>query len=413
MIFYTPEGLAFGGVSCVFQHRKRGRKPMRKKLMAVLLTAALSVTALGACTGGASSQADQGDNAPNTEEAEDQGNTEKAAEEESLAGAGSEETAPETEKMEDGSQGGEAAETAEAAEMPTLPVLTDTRPEEYEEYTFTTLNGDEVTFNRNTRKIVCVFGSQDVVAFGIPLLAYEGTTDITGYEEYYDGAAALVNTSPFSPEEILSYEPELILVNQRMSESNIEALSKIAPVIPLYTDSTDFATRLSYLGEIFGLTDSAKQLISYADGLRDYMVKELKDLGLSDKTLTLFTYMGAISIPPERGWFMNTILFDYVGIKRIPAVEEFMQDESGVAYEAISAENLKQYEGDMVIYAGFGEDTISTYVTENVGWQSLDAVKENRVGIIDITPYAQKGVILLQEQYSQLLAALKTAGQAE
>lgn len=383
---------------------------MRKKLMAVLLTAALSVTALGACTGGASSQADQGDNAPNTEEAEDQGNTEKAAEEESLAGGGSEETAPETEKMEDGSQGGEAAETAEAAEMPTLPVLTDTRPEEYEEYTFTTLNGDEVTFNRNTRKIVCVFGSQDVVAFGIPLLAYEGTTDITGYEEYYDGAAALVNTSPFSPEEILSYEPELILVNERMSASQIERLSKIAPVIPLYTDSTDFAQRLSYIGEIFGMQKEANELITYEETLRENMVKELKDLGLSDKTLTIFTYLGNISIPPMRGWFMNTILYEYVGMKRTDKVKEFMEDESGVAYEAISSEKLKEYEGDLVLFAGDGVKTISTYVTENVGWKSLDAVKEDRVGVIDMSVYAQKGVILLYEQYAQLLEALKAAG---
>ena len=51
-----------------------------------------------------------------------------------------------------------------------FPVLTDTRPEEPKENTFTTLNGDQVTYNMNTRKIVCIFGSQDVVAFGIKLL---------------------------------------------------------------------------------------------------------------------------------------------------------------------------------------------------------------------------------------------------
>ena len=271
------------------------------------------------------------------------------------------------------------------------------------------MNGDKVTYNMNTRKIVCVFGSQDVVAFGIPLLAYEGTSDITGYEEYYDGASALVNNTPFSSEEILSYEPELILVNQRMSSANIRALSKIAPVIPLYTDSIDFATRLNYIGEIFGLQESAQKLIDYADNLKNAMLSEMKKLNLSDKTLTLFTYMGSITIPPERGWFMNTILYDYLGMKRLEKVKEFMEDESGIAYEAISTEKLKEYEGDLVIYAGFGESTISTYVSENVGWQSLNAVIENRVGIIDITPYAQKGVILLEKQYMQIYEALKAA----
>lgn len=291
-----------------------------------------------------------------------------------------------------------------------MPELTDTRPEEEKENTITTLNGDEVTYNMNTRKIVCLAGSSDVVAFGIPLLAYEGTTDITGYEDYYGDAMALENSTPFSAEEILAYEPELILVNQKMSESNIETLSKIAPVIPLYTDSTDFGTRLSYLGEIFGLEDGAKQLIIYAEQLRQGMLNEMQALNLEGKTLIIYTYMGAITIPPERGWFMNTILFDYLGLGRKENVKEFMEDESGTAYEAISTEKLKEYEGDMVIYAGFGEKTISTYVTENVGWQSLDAVQEDRVGVIDITPYAQKGVILLQNQYQQIYDALKTAG---
>ena len=71
------------------------------------------------------------------------------------------------------------------------------------------------------------------------------------------------------------------------------------------------------------------------------------------------------------------------------------------------------HEGDMVIYAGFGEKTVSTYVSENVGWQALNAVREDRVGIIDITPYAQKGVILLEKQYGQIMEALKTAGQVK
>lgn len=303
-----------------------------------------------------------------------------------------------------------AAENTEDA-APQMPKLTDTRSEEYKENTFTTLNGDEVTYNMNTRRIVCVFGSQDVVGFGIPLLAYEGYTETEGYEEYYEGAQALKDTSPFSAEEILSYDPELILVNQKLSQTQIEQLSQIAPTIPLYTESTDFATRLNYIGEIFGLQDSAAQLVEYANALQDYMIRELDAMNLRDKTLTIYTYMGAISIPPERGWFMNTIIYDYAGIKRLPIVEEFMTDESGVAYEAISAEKLKEYEGDMVIYAGFGETEISSYVTENVGWQSLNAVKEDRVGILDITPYAQKGVILLADQYGQILDALKVAGQ--
>ena len=290
-----------------------------------------------------------------------------------------------------------------------FPVLEDSRENEEKMNTITTLNGDDVTYNMNTRKIVCIFGSQDVVGFGIKLLAYEGTTDITGYEKFYEGSQALNDISPFSVEEVMSYNPELILVNQKMSSDNIKSLKTIAPVIPLYTESNDFSIRLNYIGKIFGLEESAKKLVDYASNLRARMLNSINSLGLSDKTITIYTYMGNVTIVPERGWFMNVIIYDYLGMKRKDNVILFMQDESSIAYQPISSEKIKDYEGDLVIFAGFGETSISTYVSENVGWKRLKAVIEDRVGVIDITPYAQKGVILLYNQYSQILNALTKA----
>lgn len=297
---------------------------------------------------------------------------------------------------------------------PEFPTLTDTRSTETEMKNFVTLNGNTVSYNVNTRKIVCIFGSQDVVAFGIKLLAYEETTNIEGFESFYEGAKRLNNSTPFSAEEVQSYEPELILVNQRMSASDIETLSKIAPVIPLYTDSDDFSVRLKYIGAIFGLSESAEKLIEYSESIKTFMLDKLEKLGLSDKTLTVYTYLGDITIPPERGWFMNTILYEYLKIKRLDIVKDFMQDETTLAYEPIADEKLRDYEGDLVIFAGLGESEISTYVSENVGWQSLRAVRENRVGVVDMLFYAQKGVILLYGQYDNIYNALvKAAGVSE
>ncbi len=106
---------------------------------------------------------------------------------------------------------------------------------------------------------------------------------------------------------------------------------------------------------------------------------------------------------------MNTIIFDYLGVNRLDNVKEFMQDESQLAYEPIADSNLKDYEGDLVFFASTGTKTISTYVTEKPGWQMLKSVKENRVGVIDMDAFAQKGAILLYDQYSQILDAFKIA----
>ena len=290
-----------------------------------------------------------------------------------------------------------------------FPVLEDTRENTEKMNTITTINGNEVTYNMNTRKIVCIFGSQDVVAFGIKILAYENSTSIKGYEKYYEGAKQLQNASPFSYEEVYSYNPELILVNERMSSDNIKTLAKICPVIPLLTDSTDFNNRLKLIGNIFGLQESAQKLVDYADNLKTEMLENLNKLDLGDKTLTIYTYMGGVSLVPERGFFFNTILFDYLNVKRLDNVKQFMQDESQLAYEPIADSNIKDYEGDLVFFAASGSKTISTYVTEKPGWKVLKSVREKRVGVIDMDTFAQKGVILLFDQYSQILDAFKVA----
>ena len=233
--------------------------------------------------------------------------------------------------------------------------------------------------------------------------------DVNKYEKYYKDATQLENASPYSYEEVYSFNPELILVNERMSASNIADLSKICPVIPLLTDSTDFDSRLKYIGNIFGLQESAKTLSEYAENLKTDMLNDLKDLKLGNKTLTIYTYMGGVSIVPERGFFMNTILFDYLGVNRLDKVKEFMQNESQLAYEPIADSNIKDYEGDLVFFAATGGKTISTFVTEKPGWKKLKAVQENRVGVIDMDTFAQKGVLLLYDQYSQILDAFKVA----
>jgi len=292
-----------------------------------------------------------------------------------------------------------------------MPKLEDSRGSEEKIVTFTDLNGNEHTYNQNTRRIVCTFGSQDVVGFGIKLLAYEGTTDIEGYESYYEGSKKLTHTSPLDSEELMSYDPDIILTTQSYSLESAKTLKKVtgAEIIPLFTDSTDFETRLSYIGNIFGLKDNANKLIDYSNTLKNSMINEMNKLDISNKTLTIFTYMGSITIPPMRGWFMNTIAYDYLGLKCTDKVKDFMTDESVNAYGTISSEKLYEYEGDLVIFANLDGDGITSKVTANPGWQVLNAVRENRVGILDTAQYAQKGVILLYKQYVDLYNALKVA----
>lgn len=303
----------------------------------------------------------------------------------------------------------EAGEEAEA--YPTVPVLTDTRPTEEKMNTFTTLNGNEVTYNMNTRRIVALSGAGDLAAFGIRPYAVIADRETTArYPDFFNGVETLNYTQPYNAEEIMSYEPDLILVYQMMESNLIEQLEKIAPVIPLYRESFDFEERLGYIGEIFGLEQNAQTLIRYAEETKNAALKEVADLKISDKTVSIFYYFDGVSVPPTDYWYFNKIVYDYLGLKRPEKIEEFLESQVN-PFTPISNETLYMYEGDIVIYADItASGTIPDTLAVNEGWMRLNAVRENKVGIIDALLYAEKDVLYLRAQYDGILNALKKSG---
>lgn len=124
----------------------------------------------------------------------------------------------------------------------TVDILEDTRSETVEMTTITTLNGDEVTYNKNTRRIITLSGTGDVLALGIRPYACDGNVITTGYEDFFTNEVSILNyTQPFNSEELMMYHPDVILVYDTMDISDINKLKKVASqaVIPIYYEEYD------------------------------------------------------------------------------------------------------------------------------------------------------------------------------
>ena len=295
--------------------------------------------------------------------------------------------------------------------LPTVPVLKDTRSEEVEMVTIKTLNGKDVTYNKNTKNIVALSNTGDVLALGVRPLAVDGNANQTGYEEFFKAVEILNNTQPFNPEEVMSYRPELILTYNTMDETNIAKLEKIAPTIPVYFDTYDYTKRLTYLGDILGLSENAKTIIDYCKKTEEVGIQKINELNIQDKSVTVYTYYQGLTIPPnyKDAFVFNHILYNTLNLKMLPIVKDFLDDQSQQAFSQISNEKLKDYEGDLVIFAGLGEASIPDSVKTNEGYKSLKAVKENRVGCIDMILYSFKDALYMEAQYNQILEALQVA----
>lgn len=294
-----------------------------------------------------------------------------------------------------------------------VPTLTDTRSTEATNVTITTIDGREVTYNKNTRKIVAMSNEGDLVAMGIRPLAVMTPSDIQkAYPAFFEGIGTLQYTQPFDEEEVLSYHPELILIYEGMDDSDIEALSKIAPVITLPRDEYDFSQRLGYIGEVFGMKENADALIKYAADVKKESLEKISKLELEGKTVSIFYDLmgGSIMVPPMAWWYFNTIVYDYMGMEQTAAAKALTLESM---MTPISNEKVREFEGDIVIYADIaatnGVPSIPEVIRTNPGWMVLTAVQENRVGVIDAGIYADKDVLYLAEQYRQLLTAFKKA----
>lgn len=294
-----------------------------------------------------------------------------------------------------------------------VPTLTDTRSTEAEMATITTLDNREVTYNKNTRKIVAMSNIGDLVAFGIrPVAAMTQTEIKAAYPEFFEGVATLEYTQPFDAEEVLSYHPELIFVYEGMDDDDIAKLSRIAPVIPLPRNEFDFGKRLGYIGEVLGMKENADKLIQYAADVKAESLEKISKLNLEGKTVSIFYDLmgGTIMVPPMDWWYFNKIVYDYMGMKQTEAAKN-LDFESMMT--PISNEKTREFEGDIVIYADLapanGVPAVPEVIKQNPGWMVLTAVQEDRVGVIDASIYADKDVLYLAEQYSQLLTAFKKA----
>lgn len=298
-------------------------------------------------------------------------------------------------------------------DLPEMPTLVDNREENVKMKTITTLNGDEVTYNANTRKIVALGCAGDILSLGLRPLAVDGNANSNGYEDYFYGVEKLKNTQPFDPEEVLSYYPDLILTYDTMEQKDIAKLEKIAPVIPIYFSTYDYNLRISYLGDIFDMQENSSALISFCKDLEEKSLKSIENLKIKDKTVTVFSYMNGICIPPDfNGAFVfNHILYDILNFGKNEKVEQYLNNQAQPAYSPISSEKLREYEGDFNIYASMDEtDTsIPDVVKTNEGWKSLKCVKENHVGVINIILFSLKDVLYMAEQYQSIFNAIEQA----
>jgi iron complex transport system substrate-binding protein len=187
-------------------------------------------------------------------------------------------------------------------------------------------------------------------------------------------------------EAMLQIRPDVILSSDKFPAATTAQMQKIAPVIPMSHYPADDAANLRFLGELTGKQERVEAILEqYRQAVaaaRQRLPQAVKD----KQVVAIRIRAGSIAIFPAN-LFLNDILYAELGL---PAPEEFKAAKNA---ELISLERFSAMDPDYIFLQYAASESPTANVLEelqrNPVWQSMKAVRNNRVFINVVDPLIQ------------------------
>lgn len=252
----------------------------------------------------------------------------------------------------------------------------------------------EAEIPADPKRVIVTYCLGDVLALGVKPVA---TYDAAG-KAYEKEVADLPVWDKFEAEEILSYDPDLILV---VNQEQYEIASKIAPTVLLPFTELSLEERVRFLGDVLNRQDEAEKAL----GNFEQKLKEAKEVlaekQILDKTVSIFgtDANGTIWVFGDKWGRGGDLIYSHLGFK----APEIIQDEiiAKDQYRDISLEVIRDYAGDYLILSGDIDE-----LNGNTIWESLPAVKNGRTISIDFTLFYDIDIYSSGVQLDYLLAGM-------
>ncbi len=244
------------------------------------------------------------------------------------------------------------------------------------------------------QRVIATYCIGDVLALGVKPVA---TYDVTG-TAYEKEVAGLPVWDKFEAEEILSYDPDLIIV---VNQEQYDAVSKIAPTVLLPFTEISLEERVRFLGDVLNRRDEAEKALENFDQKLKGAKEALAEKQVMDKTVSIFGKdgNGSIWVFGDKWGRGGDLIYSQLGFK----APEIVQNEiiAKDQYRAVSMEVIQDYAGDYLILSGDIDE-----LKGNTIWESLPAVKSGRTIPIDFTLFYDIDIYSSSVQLDYLLDAM-------
>ncbi|MFY0520480.1 ABC transporter substrate-binding protein [Lysinibacillus sp. UGB7] len=214
-----------------------------------------------------------------------------------------------------------------------------------------------------------------------------------------DGVESYGDSS--SLEKIVDLKPDLIFTLDNME--NLDNIEKIAPTIAIKYGDKDYREQLLEYGEILGKEKKAQEWIANWDEKIAKYKPSIQGI-VSDQKVSILggtaKSIGAFGDFYGRG---GEIIYKEFNLKAPDIIQQGAID-SKEGYYSLSLEKLPEYAGDYL----FISENLEQEIKENVLYQSLLVVKNNRVFPIDEDAYYFNDPISLEQQLEEVVNLFKS-----
>ena len=250
----------------------------------------------------------------------------------------------------------------------------------------------EVEIPANPERIVDLSGNSDILSIlGYKVVgtansdAYDYTKFPTYLEETLKGAEILGYSmqDTMDVEAVMNLNPDLIVIST-VQEKMYDQLSEIAPTVMIQLEALNWKDDVKAFAKVFNKEDVAnKWLADYEAKAKEAGDKIKTEYGENTTYLSFLASGGQFFIFDGAGF--GSVLYEDMGL----AKPEGMPEQSDISLPVVTYEGLASIKSDYIFLISTPEDL--KQLESNAIWNSLPAVKEGKVVVLESSPYFNQG----------------------
>lgn len=257
--------------------------------------------------------------------------------------------------------------------------------------TITDVRG-EVEIPAEPKRIVDLSGNSDILSIlGYKVIgtansdAYDYTKFPSYLEETLKGAEILGYSmqDTMDIEAVMNLNPDLIVIST-VQEKMYDQLNEIAPTVMIQLEALNWKDDVRAFAKVFNREDEAnKWLADYEVKAKEAGDKIKSEYGNDTSYLSFLASGGQFFIFDGAGF--GDVLYNDMGL----AKPEGMPKQTDISLPVVTYEGLASIKSDYIFLITTAEDLVQ--LENNAIWNSLPAVKEGKVVVLDSSPYFNQG----------------------